>query len=276
MRWYKEHWRLSVVLLVLLILLAVTLLSYVNQGSNSWIGKRIESAATFVQEPISSGGNAVANTIKGLFQFRSILEENEKLKEENKKLEAELIEAVLSQQELSELQKLSTSLNYISPADNYKHVTASVIAMDNSHWFNIFTINEGTDKGIVKDAVVINEDGLVGRVYEVGADWSKVISVIDEDNDVSFQVFRDLGLLGILSGDGSGGLSGYMLDDEAPVIKGDVLITSGMELYPRGIPVGKITEVSKDKDALLQKVTVEPAVDFSNIQKVTVIIAVAT
>ena len=273
MKWYKEHWRLTAISLVLLALITLTLLSFVNQGSSSWLGKRLESAAAFVQEPATAGGNGAAETIRGLFQFRSILEENQELKEENAKLEKEIIELTLSQQELEELKQLSSSLNYISPTGNRKHVTATVIGIDSSQWYNIFTINEGTEKGIEKDSIVINADGLVGRILEVGPNWSKVISIVDENNDVSFRVFRDLGLLGILSGDGQGGLSGYMLDAEASVIKGDMLITSGMELYPQGIPIGRITAVKTDKNALLQRIVVEPAVNFTNIQKVTVVIA---
>jgi rod shape-determining protein MreC len=272
MNWYKEHWRLTAVSAVLIFLLIVTLVSYAGQGSNSWLGKRIESVTAYIQEPVTNGGNAVTTTIRGLFQFRGIMAENEKLKEENTKLQKELIDAALSNQELKELKQLSSSLNYISPSKKYKHVTASVIGTDSAQLYNIFTINEGTNQGIVKDSVVINADGLVGRIYEAGPNWSKVMAVIDENNNVSFQIFRNLGLLGILSGDGTGGLSGYMLDAKASVIKGDTLITSGMELYPQGIPIGTITAVHTDKDALLQRITVKPAVNFDDIQKVTVII----
>jgi rod shape-determining protein MreC len=147
-----------------------------------------------------------------------------------------------------------------------------VIATDGSLWYNIFTINVGTSQGVHKNAVVINGDGLIGIVLDVGPDWSKVISIVDEYNNVSFQAYRDLGLLGILSGDGTGALTGYMLDAEAPIIEGDVLISSGLELYPRGIPIGKVSQVTWDKDALLRTILVEPAVNFSNIQKVAVII----
>ena len=90
-----------------------------------------------------------------------------------------------------------------------------------------------THLGLQKDAVVLNGDGLIGKIYEVGPGWSKVISVIDENNHVSFRANRDLNLLGILSGDGKGGLTGYMLDPEASIIEGDVLITSGIDVYKR-------------------------------------------
>ena len=162
-------------------------------------------------------------------------------------------------------------MNYIDPAENYSHVTAKVIAMDGSGWYRTFTINAGSDQGVKRNAVVINRDGLVGRILDVGPDWAKVISVIDESNNVSFQVFRDLNLLGILSGDGKGKISGYMLDENASITEGDALVTSGMELYPQGIPIGKISRITWDNDALLRTVEIEPAVNFNNIQKVTVI-----
>ena len=44
-----------------------------------------------------------------------------------------------------------------------------------------------------------------------------------------------------------------------------------MELFPQGIPIGKISKITWDNDALLRTVEIEPAVNFNNIQKVTVI-----
>lgn len=272
MKWYREHMKLTIIFIVLLLLLILTVVSFVNRGNNTWFGKQIQKVSVLIQEPVSDVGNGATAGVKSLFLFRSIKAENETLKQENAKLKKELIKNALSQQDLAELRSLSEALNYEAPSANYKYVTAAVVAMDGSQWYRIFTINAGTKKGLHKNAVVINADGLIGRILEVGPNWAKVISIIDENSDVSFQVFRDLGLLGILKGDGNGGLTGYMLDVNASVIEGDVLVTSGMELFPQGIPIGKIRGVSRDNDALLQTLEVEPAVNFNNIQKVTVII----
>jgi rod shape-determining protein MreC len=249
----------------------LTVASYVNQGSNSWLGIQLERISAFLQEPVSDGENAISATIKGVFQFRKLLAEKEALLEENEELRRELTRQSLSRADLAELRSLSEAMNYIDPTENYSHVTAKVIAMDGSGWYRIFTINAGSKQGVKKNAVVINREGLVGRILDVGPDWAKVISVIDESNNVSFQVFRDLNLLGILSGDGKGKISGYMLDEDASVTEGDVLVTSGMELYPQGIPIGKISRITWDNDALLRTVEIEPSVNFHNIQKVTVI-----
>ncbi|HZK02709.1 MAG TPA: rod shape-determining protein MreC [Anaerovoracaceae bacterium] len=271
MKWYREHFRAIIVGIILLLLLSLTVASYVNEGSNSWIGIQLGRISAFLQEPVTDAERGIGSTVRGLFQFRRLLDENEALTEENAQLRKELVDMTLSHHDLAELKRLTEAMNYIDPSANYSYVTAKVIAMDGSNWYRIFTVNAGTKNGILKDSVVINGDGLIGRVIDVGPDWAKVITVVDENNNVSFQIFRDLGLVGILSGDGEGKITGYMLDEEASVIEGDILVTSGMEIYPQGIPIGKISKITWDSDGLLHTVEIEPAVNFTNIQKVTII-----
>ncbi len=107
------------------------------------------------------------------------------------------------------------------------------------------------------------------RIYAVWCLWCLLLVVIVVKG---WLLFRDLNLLGLLSGDGKGKITGYLLDESASVTEGDMLVTSGMEIYPQGIPIGKISRITWDSDALLQTVEIEPAVDFTNIQMVTVII----
>lgn len=272
MRWCREHFRLTISGIVILLLISLTVASYVSQGSNSWLGIQLGRISVFLQEPVSEAGGGFSTTIRGVFQLKKLISEREALEEENAELRKELIEKSLSKHELVELRNLVEAMNYIDPSVNYTHVTAKVVAMDGSNWYRIFSINAGSNQGVKKDAVVINGDGLIGRILDVGPDYAKVISVVDENNDVSFQVFRDLNLLGLLSGDGKGKITGYLLDESASVTEGDMLVTSGMEIYPQGIPIGKISRITWDSDALLQTVEIEPAVDFTNIQMVTVII----
>lgn len=272
MNWLREHKVLTVILSVFLALAIVIVVSYQNIGNTTALGRGIDKVFALVQGPVSNAGNGVKSGLKGIFQFRSILKENEELRNQIADLNRQLIQAKLTDSELAELRSLSNILGYENVAPNYNYVTADVVAMDGSNWFNLFTINAGTDDGIYKDAVVINGDGLIGRVLETGSDWAKVISVIDESNSVSFKVFRDLKLLGILTGDGKGGLEGYMIDPEAAVIEGDVLVTSGMGIYPEGIPIGKVKKVEWNNDTLLKTVTIEPSAYFKNLQKVTVLV----
>lgn len=272
MNWLREHKILTIILSIFLALVIIIVVSYSNIGNSTALGRGVQRVVALVQGPVSSAGNGVKSGLTGIFQFRSILKENEELKDKVSELNREIIQIKLTEAELAELRNLSNILKYENVTPNYSYVTADVVAMDGSNWFNIFTINAGSDDGIYKDAVVINGDGLIGRVLEVGSDWAKVISVIDESNSVSFKIFRDMQLLGILSGDGKGGLKGYMIDPEAAVIEGDLLITSGIGMYPEGIPIGKVKKVEWNNDTLLKTVTIEPGAYFKNLQKVTVLV----
>lgn len=271
MKWYREHFRAVIIGFILLLLLSLAVASYVNEGGNSWLGIQLGRVSAFLYEPVADVEKGISTTLRGIFQFRKLLAENEALLEENEQLKKEILNTALSRHEIAELKKLAESMKYIDPYENYDFVTGKVIAMDGSNWYRIFSVNVGSKDGVRKNAVVINGDGLVGRVLDVGPNWAKVITVIDENNNVGFQVFRDLNLLGILSGDGKGKITGYMLDEEAAVIEGDMLVTSGMEIYPQGIPIGKIKAITWGSDGLLHTVEIESAVDFTKIQKVTII-----
>ena len=272
MNWLREHRRLTVMISLFLILTVMIVVSYNHQGNSTFIGRGIEKVAAFVQGPVSGAGSGVKSGLRGIFQFKSVVKENEDLKKEVASLNREMIQIKLSQAELNELRDLSKILGYENVTRDYDFITADVIAMDGSNWFNLFTINRGTDDGVYPDAVIINGDGLIGRVYDVGPGWAKVISVIDESNSVSFKVFRNVQLLGILSGDGKGGLTGYMIDPNAAVMEGDSLITSGIGMYPEGIAIGKVKKVEWNNDTLLKTVSIEPSAYFKNLQKVTVLI----
>ena len=84
-------------------------------------------------------------------------------------------------------------------------------------------------------------------------------------------VSRDTEILGILSGDGRGGLDGYVLDADSGIIEGDVLLSSGMGMYPSA-SIGTVTAVNYNSDTQLKMITVKPSVNFRGILKVAVII----
>lgn len=192
-----------------------------------------------------------------LAQLEGVAEENEKLRAEN--------------------ERLKELLNYSGVSSDYTFVTAAVIGNSQGIWFDVFTINAGRNKGIQKDMAVVNADGLVGRITEVGATWSKVTSIIDSSTEVSVMVdrTRDIGLTrGTLTAGDDNMLELYFLASGYDLVPGDVIITNGMgSVYPRGITVGTVTEVARrtegssaDRNAVLQ-----PSVDFGHLEEVMVI-----
>lgn len=271
MNWLKKNKKTGSIILIVLSLVCILGFSFRNFGESTVPGSAVQQIAATVQGVFGKAGDSISGTFEGIFKFRTIQDENKKLKEENSILRKENTALLLSKAELEELTILSEALNYSGVAERNGLLTAEVIAMDGSNWFNIFTINAGAEAGIENDDVVVNGVGLVGRVMGTGEGWSKVIGIIDESNKVSFKIQRDMNLIGIVQGDGSGGLKGFMLDGKASVIEGDVLITTNIGIYPEGIVIGKISKIEFDNDTQLKNVTITPEVDFKSIQKVAVI-----
>lgn len=269
--WILRRKKLLIIFSIIFVLLILIIFSFVKKGENSQFGNIVGKGISTLQAPIAYFGNNISGELSSAFSFWYANKENKLLKEEIANLKREIVGLELDASELSELRELKDALNYKDINTKYNYLTANVIAMDNSDIFNIFTINVGLDDGVEFNSIVVNGDGLIGRVFNVGDSWAKVISVIDESNSVSFRVSRDVDILGVLSGDGNGALNGYMLDSKATVIHGDVLITSGLGDYPVGIIIGNVIDSKLENDQLIKTVIVEPIVDFKNIQKVTVI-----
>ena len=273
MRWMKEHKLLSIIVGALLAAIIVLLVSFsVGKSGAANGGGFFNTVYNTLERPMTDVGSSISKNVKGFFSYNSLLEENKKLKEENEKLKSENMKLALRENELAQLKELSKALNYEFVKDSGKIVTADVVAIDGSNWTNILTINKGTESGIKAKDVVICGEGLVGRVKSTGRGWSKIVSVVDESNKISFKLENNLSVLGISTGSSNGRLSGYMLDSNAPVLEGDNIITSGMGNYPAGIKIGKIIKTSYNSNKQLTQVKIKPSVDFSGINKVTVVI----
>lgn len=259
---------LIAVLLILLIVFVVSLAG----GGNSGISGALNKGMSVVTKPLTTITQGIKNTVSGIFSYKQLQEEIKKLEAEKEELELDLAEANLNREELEELRELSDILNYDYTDEEFEVVSADISSMDGSNWTNIFTIDKGTESGIKSGCVVISGDGLVGKVSETGKGWSKVVSIIDDGSKVSFKTARNRNLLGVVSGDRQGSITGYMLKSDASITDGDIIITSGMGTYPAGLEIGNIKSISYNSDTLLKEIVVEPAVDFKALKKVSVII----
>lgn len=271
MRWIREHKLIAGLLAILLALVLIFLLTAGGVGSDNVTGT-VNKGMSLVSEPFTAATRAVRDTVSGLFSYRQLQEQVETLTAEKEALELELAQSALTRTELEELRELSGLLNYDYAEEDFEVVTADITSFDGSNWTNIFTINCGTEAGIEAGDVVINGDGLIGKISKVGDGWAQVVSVIDDGTKVSFMAARDRKLLGVVEGNQQGKINGYMLKGNATVAEGDIIITSGMGTYPAGLEIGTIQTITYNSDTLLKEITVEPAVDFRSLKKVSVIL----
>lgn len=162
----------------------------------------------------------------------------------------------------------------------YDYTVGQVIALDDSNWFSRVTIDKGEKDGIKKNDIVIHavktdmgvvQIGLVGVVTQTSSNWAKVITLLDESCKISF---RDINTdeSGILQGSVDGTITGYFFNSKAQVNEEDSLVTSGIgEIYIPDIYIGKVTEIVPTTDASTQRIVVNPAVEFTKLNRVYVL-----
>src|SRR3712207_7521555 len=107
---------------------------------------------------------------------------------QNDKLRQEIINLKEDGEKLESLDMLKKSLNYVSGDSRNQLVSASIIGKNDGDWYKSFIIDAGSDSGIEKNSIVINEKGVVGIVYSVSNRYSKAISLVDSRASVSFKV----------------------------------------------------------------------------------------
>lgn len=272
MRWIREHKLIAGLLTLLLVLVIIFVLSVVSGKGNNSVTAVVNKGASGISGFLSSVGQTVRENVTGIFSHGAMQEEIKKLEEENQRLERELAAAKLEESQLEQLQQLSQLLNYDYVKETFQVVTADITLADGAEWTSVFTIDRGTEAGITEGKIVINGAGLVGKVSASGEGWAKVISLIDSGNKVSFKLSRDGNQLGIVTGNSQGYISGYMLDSESTVAEGDIILTSGMGLYPEGLEIGSVRSVTNNSNTLIKEITVEPTVELNSLRKVSVIL----
>jgi len=225
------------------------------------------------QEGISHVGGYLHTKSEELAQIRDLLDENARLKEQVADL---TLQNTLQQQEKYELLTLRELYKLDSQYSDYEKIGARIIGRDTGNWYHTFTIDKGSDDGLMVDMNVIAEGGLVGRITDVGPQWAKVVSIISDNSNVSGKVLATGDNL-IVSGElklmQDGVISfGQLLDSANAVSIGDKIVTSDIsDKYLPGILIGTIKEMNLDANKLTKSGYLVPAVDFEHLDVVLII-----
>lgn len=224
-------------------------------------------------EGITSVGSWLSNRSEELVQIRSLLQENESLKQQVDDLTTENTSLQQGRYELTTLQEL---YELDAQYESYKKVGARIIAKDAGNWFHSFVIDKGEKDGIAVDMNVIAGSGLVGRIVDVGPNWAKVTSIIADNSNVSGKVLSTADNL-IISGDlelySDGTIIFAQLSDNADkVVEGDKIVTSNIsDKYLPNILIGYISTINVDSNNITKSGLITPAVDFKHLEVVLVI-----
>lgn len=229
-----------------------------------WVIGLTSPVQAAIQWTLDRGVSAFQNYIFLLGTRR----ENLVLLDENRKLLNEIASLRETQQENSRLRQLLA----FQEKSELQTVVARVIGRDVSTEYRALRLNRGENSGIQKDMAVVTSEGVVGRVLRTTPDTADVVTVVDTLSavDAIDERSRARGIVEGLSDDLCQLRFALRIDDIAP---NDVLISSGLGgIFPKGVPVGIVSKVTKQPYGITQEVEVRPAVDFSKLEEVLVIV----
>ena len=237
----------------------------------------LRTIANYTIVPMQNGINTIGLWMSDMTQNTHTLKE---MRAENKALQQEVDELTIKnnllQQEKRELERLRELYNLDSKYKDYKKVGAHVTANDSGNWFSSFIIDKGEKDGIKVDMNVMAGTGLVGIITEVGPNWSRVRSIIDDVSNVSALVLSTSDTC-IVNGDLTLMQDGKIRFEQLPnngteIKEGEQIVTSHISSkYLQGILIGYISEIQVDANNLTRSGYITPAVDFQHLQEVLVI-----
>jgi rod shape-determining protein MreC len=226
-----------------------------------------------VQRGLAETGVTTNRFLQAIGEIDRIRAENADLRAANDRLtleNARLAEAAIAARQDAKLAAAQRALPY-------KTVTAPVIARDPSGVLKTIVIGAGTDQGVRVDQVVLSEQGVVGRVSEVGSNYAKVLLITDSASSVSALV-QTSRASGIVRGQYGDTLVMEWILQSDPVKAGDIIVTAGLglgnelrSLYPKGLVIGTVVDVTKAEVSAYQRAVVAPAVDLRKLENVLVI-----
>lgn len=230
----------------------------------------------YQQSAFFTSANMVAGTVYeisgGISSYFHLKSANSDLLDRNIVLEQQIrnLERALKEHRMD-----SITINAIReiPQTDYKLFKAGVIKNSINLGDNYITLNKGYNEGIRPEMGVVDGNGIVGIVYETSPSYSLVISVLNSKSNISCKIVGS-DYFGYLKWERGDSRYTYLKDlpRHAEFNLGDTVVTSGFStVFPEGIIVGTVDDMSDSHDGLSYLLKIKLATDFGKISDVRVI-----
>ena len=266
---YRKYVFLGSVLFVSLVLLTLQIpgrQAWEPAEFVAWLTNPVQGLLTKVQR----GALSVWSSYRGWQELRA---ENRVLREELERLRLESLQAAEIAQENSRLRRI-LALKEQLPLEA---LPGEVIAKEWGGWIRSLTVNRGRSDGIARLTPVIVPDGLVGRVVVVRAS-AAVIQLINDPTSTVGAMAQRTRAQGVVEGEPGGGLRfRYLARESGALDVGDLVVTSGLGgLFPKGLPVGRVSRVEDRTSSLFQYAGLSPAVDLARVEEILLLVGRST
>ena len=262
--------------LAVLVLAALTLIT-IDARSNgsgvlSSVRGKVSDAFSPLQRATHSALAPIGNFITGAIDYGSLRRENQQLRQQVASLQTKSVQAAAAAQAAQQLLQ-EQNLPFVGSIPT---VAVQIIDQGSSNFDNSLTINKGTTSGVAAGQPVVAAGGLVGSVLSASAHTATVRLLTDP----SFSVGISLpgGNVGSASGQGRAEPMRITVDTtqlQVPKVKkGQDLVTSGLSLekFPKGIPVGRITQVTYSPGAAEPLISIVPLVNPAQLSYLQVLL----
>lgn len=269
----KKYVFIGVVILIIILLIIFSFTLKEDRKLNpveSFLRDTLSYAEKIVTYPFSY----ITTKTREYNKLKDVNEENDILETSLDRIDAIETENVELRRQID---ALKNELNIDYTLTDYEYLNATVTSRSVGYWYNTITINKGSYNGIEKDMVVINGKGLIGRVIKTSTFTSDVrlITTSETNNKISVHISNgDNNLYGLIN---NYDYSKNLLEVEGisntkDVDIGDFVYTSGLGgIFPSGILIGSVSEITTDSYDLAKIIKVKPSADFSNINYVSVL-----
>jgi rod shape-determining protein MreC len=235
--------------------------------------RAVTTALVPLERALAQAGSALSSVGETLGEIQRLRVDNARQRDEIDRLTLENVR--LREQAIAAEQ--AAKLQTAARATGFETLSAPVIARDPSGVLQTVMLGAGSDDGVKVGNVVVSEQGVVGRVSEVGPSYSKVLLVTDPASTVS-AIVQGSRATGIVRGQyGDTLVMEWILQTETVEI-GDVVITAGLavgndlrSLYPKGLVIGKVVALDRAENAAYKRAIVLPAVDLRRLEHVLVV-----
>lgn len=270
----QDVWRLTPWLAVILCLGNFVLMAF---DARSVGGQRVirvwtQTAADFVQSPVTTVTSAVSGYFGSIASLRSAQDENSALKQRIQELEVEL----KAKEDLSAENARLAQLLELKEKSKYKVLTARIIGRDPSAFFDSSIINRGSLDGVKLNMPVVTNGGLLGRVTAVGPLTSQVDLITRDKSGVGAVIGEISGsnALGVVVGSSKREiLEMRYVSGSVEVEVGQIVYTTGQDgIYPAGLKVGEIIQIESGSATTPHKIVIRPSAGIDTMQEVGVLL----
>ena len=258
---FRRYALLLAVLLVSLLLLTVQ----TRGGGPTRAADLVGFVVTPAQSLLAHAHRGALGAWHTFTDWKAVRNENLTLRADNERLSVQSLQVRETDQENRRLRRL-LALRDRMPLTT---LTGEIIGREGGGWSRSLTVNRGRADGISRQMPVIVPEGLVGRVAQVSSGAS-IVQLLNDPTSTVGAVVQRTRTPGLVEGEPGGGVRfKFMARDGAGVTPGDLVVTSGLgTLFPKGIPVGRVTAIEDKGSALFHFAVLTPAVDFARVEEV--------